>query len=201
MLGHSYPVATVNKVNAMPRPLDYRVRAKILCDTVDYIDIDGLANVSLRPLGIATSVSPRMLIHYFGTKEELLRQALASVRPDFTALFAPVADLGSLACALRVLWASTTGGEHALGCRVLLQVLGVACVPGPYTAYAAEVVRGHHATLRDAFARAGVAVDTADERATLLTASFRGLLTDRLLSGDTSRTDAAAEAAIRDALR
>lgn len=182
----------------MPRPLDYRVRGKILIDVVDYIDVDGLANVSLRPLGIATSVSPRMLIHYFGTKEELLRQALASVRPDFTTLFADVSDANSLTAALRALWASMTDGEHALGCRVLLQVLGVACVPGPYTDYATDVIRAHTATLADAFGRAGI---VAEHRATLLTASLRGLLADRLLTGDLDRTDVAAEAAIRDAVK
>jgi AcrR family transcriptional regulator len=186
----------------MPRPLDYRVRGKILFDTVDYIDVDGLANVSLRPLGIATSVSPRMLIHYFGTKDELLRQAVASVRPDFTALFAEVTDMGSLTAALRALWASITDGEHALGCRVLLQVLGVACVPGtsPYTDYATEVVHAHATTLADAFVRAGMAAATADRKATMLAASFRGLLADRLLTGDTDRTDRAADTAIADTL-
>ncbi|MET8824123.1 TetR/AcrR family transcriptional regulator, partial [Streptomyces rochei] len=47
-------------------------RAQLVEAAVDHVAAHGIADLSLRRLGAATGVSHRMLIHYFGTKEQLL---------------------------------------------------------------------------------------------------------------------------------
>ena len=47
-------------------------RAQLLDAAVDHVAAHGIADLSLRGLGAAIGVSHRMLIHYFGSKEQLL---------------------------------------------------------------------------------------------------------------------------------
>lgn len=82
-----------------------------------------------------------------------------------------------------------------------MQVLGAACAPhGPYAGYAqaaiATFVRSLAAGLRH--------IDTVDEPevvATLLISGLRGILQDRLITGDADRTDRAARHLIDQTVR
>lgn len=47
-------------------------RSQLVNAAVDYVAAHGFADLSLRGLGAAIGVSHRMLIHYFGSKEQLL---------------------------------------------------------------------------------------------------------------------------------
>ena len=55
-------------------------RAKLLDEIVDYILSNGLAGLSLRPLAAGVNTSPRMLLYFFGSKEQLISDALAQIR-------------------------------------------------------------------------------------------------------------------------
>ncbi|MFD6219436.1 TetR/AcrR family transcriptional regulator [Nocardia asteroides] len=113
----------------MARPLDHRKRAELLAGVVAYIATHGLAELSLRPLAAALGTSSRMLIYYFGTKEELLVQALATQRPDLAAVFGGVTEPAQLRDRLTAFFDLNTDGAEADSVRVLLQVLGAACAP------------------------------------------------------------------------
>lgn len=219
----------------MPRPTDREqaggyanVRERFLADTVDYIDECGVADLSLRPLAAALGTSSRMLIYYFGTKDELLTEALATVRPRYDGLFIDVHDAHSLGQALHALWQSTTEGDHALGTRVLLQVMGTAVsgpqplttdgagnvitadgnrgrmrilparagMPESFNRYASDTVMALVTAIDQALCRIGVPQDTARTDATTLAAGLRGLLLDRIVTGDIERTAQAATALI-----
>ena len=65
----------------MARPIDAQRRQELLDGTVDYLIGHGVAGLSLRPLADALGTSDRMLIHHFGSKQELLTQALAASAP------------------------------------------------------------------------------------------------------------------------
>ncbi|WP_067852139.1 TetR/AcrR family transcriptional regulator [Nocardia shimofusensis] len=176
----------------MARPLDHVRRAELLAGVVGYIAERGLAELSLRPLAAELGTSSRMLIHYFGTKEELLVQALATQRPDLTAVFADVADMATLRDRLWEFWRSNADGAESTSVKVLLQVLGAACAAGgPFRDYATEAIAAFIGTLADGLRRID-SVDDPEIVATLLVSGLRGVLQDRLVTGEVERTDRAA---------
>ncbi|WP_431971190.1 TetR family transcriptional regulator [Nocardia sp. bgisy134] len=184
----------------MARPLDHAKRAELLSGVVDYIAAHGLAELSLRPLAAELGTSSRMLIYYFDTKEELLVQALATQRPNIRALFADIADAPALRARLWDFWRANTTGAGATSVKVMLQVLGAACASnGPYADYATDAIGTFVAALADGLRRFNV--DDAEVIATLLVSGLRGILQDRIITGDVSRTDKAAHRLIESTVR
>jgi AcrR family transcriptional regulator len=55
-------------------------KAEVLSAFVDYLLKTGMHDLSLRPAAAALRTSPRMLVHYFGSKQGLLLAAIAEVR-------------------------------------------------------------------------------------------------------------------------
>ncbi|WP_378734460.1 TetR/AcrR family transcriptional regulator [Nocardia brasiliensis] len=184
----------------MARPLDHAKRAELLAAVVRYIADHGLADLSLRPLAAELGTSSRMLIYYFTTKEELLVQALATQRPNVAAVFAEVSDAATLRARLWEFWTTNTSGDGRTSVRVMLQVLGAACTThSPYADYAKTAI----ATFIDSLAAGlrGLGSITDPELvATLLVSGLRGILQDRLITGDVARTDRAARLLIDQAL-
>ncbi|BDU09001.1 TetR family transcriptional regulator [Nocardia cyriacigeorgica] len=177
---------------SMARPLDHAKRTELLAAVVRYIAEHGLADLSLRPLAAELGTSSRMLIYYFETKENLLVQALATQRPDISAIFAGVTDAADLRERLWDFWVANSSGEGVTSVRVMMQVLGAACAPhGPYARYAEEAIAVFIRALADGLRH----IDTIDDPevvATLLISGLRGILQDRLITGDAARTDRAA---------
>ncbi|MFI6171433.1 TetR/AcrR family transcriptional regulator [Nocardia sp. NPDC051052] len=185
----------------MARPLDHAKRADLLAAVVRYIADHGLAELSLRPLAAELGTSSRMLIYYFTTKEELLVQALGTQRPDLAALFSEVADAAQLRARLWEFWRANTAGEGRTSVRVMLQVLGASCAAhSPYAEYAKTAVATFVDSLADGL-RGLPSVDDPELVATLLVSGLRGILQDRLITGEVDRTDRAARLLIDQALR
>lgn len=185
----------------MARPLDHAKRADLLAGVVEYIAEHGLGDLSLRPLAAELGTSSRMLIHYFTTKEELLVQALTTQRPDIAAIFAGVTDAAALRERLGAFCSVNIAGEATTSVRVLLQVLGAACAPGsPYGEYANAAIATFIGTLTDALRRLET-VDDPEAVATLLVSGLRGIIQDRLITGDVERTDRAARLLIDQTIR
>ncbi|MFE3545108.1 TetR/AcrR family transcriptional regulator [Nocardia sp. NPDC059177] len=185
----------------MARPLDHRKRAELLAGVVTYIATHGLAELSLRPLAAALGTSSRMLIYYFGTKEELLVQALTTQRPDVAAVFADVTEPEHLRARLIGFFdLNNTGGAQAESVRVLLQVLGAACAPNsPYQDYAEAAIGTFVTAFAAALRRTGLAEDP-EVVATLLISGMRGILQDHLITHDDDRTHRAARTLVALAL-
>lgn len=184
----------------MARPLDHAKRAELLDAVVRYIAEHGLADLSLRPLAAALGTSSRMLIYYFGTKEELLVQALTTHRPDLSRVFAGVGDAATLRERMWEFWRSNTAGPDAASVTVMLQVLGAACAPhGPYIRYADAAIAEFVATLTAELREMGT--EDPDIVATLLVSGLRGILQDRIITRDHDRTDRAARQLIDRSIR
>ncbi|WP_040792961.1 TetR/AcrR family transcriptional regulator [Nocardia paucivorans] len=176
----------------MARPLDHTKRAELLDAVVRYIAEHGLADLSLRPLAAALGTSSRMLIYYFGTKEELLVQALSRQRPDITAVFADITDAAALRERLWEFWRNNTTGPDAISVKVMLQVLGAACAEhGPYAGYIQGAINVFVTALTERL-RDIDGIDEPEIVATILISGLRGILQDRILTGDTERADRAA---------
>ncbi|MEU7630434.1 TetR/AcrR family transcriptional regulator [Nocardia sp. NPDC049220] len=185
----------------MARPLDHAKRAELLAAVVRYIADHGLADLSLRPLAAELGTSSRMLIYYFTTKEELLVQALATQRPDMAVLFADIAEPAALRDRLWDFWTANTSGAASTSVKVMLQVLGAACAPrSPYVDYAESAIAVFVAALAEGL-RGLRSVDDPDVVATLLISGLRGILQDRLITGDVDRTDRAARRLIDQTVR
>ncbi len=177
----------------VPRPLDQARRAELLSGVIAYIGDRGLTELSLRPLAEYLGTSSRMLIHYFGSKEQMLVAALETQRPDIPAMFADVPDLAALRRRLIESFSMNTTGDWVTSTRVLLQVLGVAAVPGsPFRAYAEDTVHVLVEALTEVLRRTAPELPDPESVATVLVSGIRGLIQDRLVTGDNTRVSKAA---------
>ena len=71
----------------MARPLDTKRKAALRAGAAGYLLEHGLPAFSLRPLAESLGTSARMLIHHFGTRENLLREAMEEIREQEQAAY------------------------------------------------------------------------------------------------------------------
>jgi AcrR family transcriptional regulator len=160
----------------MARPVDPHRRAAVLAKAADYVLERGLAGLSLRPLAKALGTSPRMLLYDFGTKEQLIHEILAEVRRRETGLLET--DVRTLDDVWRWIAAPEREPFLRLFFEVYVDALG--------REEAEPLVRDWLDFLRTSW---HPPVD--EPTATLMVAVVRGLLLDRLATGDRDRTDEA----------
>ena len=160
----------------MARPVDPTRRAATLAKAAEYVLANGLAGLSLRPLARALGTSPRMLLYDFGSKDRLVHEILAEIRRhEADLLDAEVHTLADI-------WAWIAAPEREPFLRLFFEL------------YVSSLGRHEAKPLvedwLDFLQREWrPRVDAAE--ATLMIAVVRGLLLDRLATGDRARTDAA----------
>jgi AcrR family transcriptional regulator len=178
----------------MARPVNPNRRAKTLAAATDYVLEHGLARLSLRPLATALGTSPRMLLYDFASKEEMIMEVLAEVRRRESGLLAehlvvtgpPLADL------VRVVWDWISSDERAQFLRLFFEVyVDAMSHPELYSDRGRAMVTEWLDQLDSAFR--ALASGQVDSSPTLMIAVIRGLLLDRLNTGDEQRTDLALE--------
>lgn len=168
-------------------------RSELLSRIVGYLETHGLADLSLSPMATELGTSKRMLLYYFGSRENLIHEAIAVSRPRVAELFGPAEDMDSLREGATRLWQAITGGAQRRSIRILFQVLSLAPTrPEQYQTLAEEAVRAMVDPIADVYRRFGLAELDAHARATLLVSGLRGLCQDRMVTGDVDRTDTAA---------
>jgi AcrR family transcriptional regulator len=160
----------------MARPVDPNRRAARLAQAADYVLEHGLAGLSLRPLARALDTSPRMLLYDFESKERLIHEILAEIRRREEGLLE--AEVGSLEDVWRWIAAPEREPFLRLFFETYVHELG--------SEQARPLVEDWLEFLQR---RWTPPVDAAT--ATLMVAVVRGLLLDRLATGDTRRTDEA----------
>ena len=160
----------------MPRPVDPHRRAAVLAGAADYVLARGLAGLSLRPLAKALGTSTRMLLYDFGSKEQLIHEILAEIRRrEESLLEAEVHTLDDV-------WRWIAAPEREPFLRLFFEMY----VGALGRKEAEPLVRDWLEFLRTSW-RPPVDEGTA----TLMVAVVRGLLLDRLATGDRDRTDSA----------
>ncbi len=135
-----------------------------------------------------------MLVYYFGTKENLLAEALATQHPNPTEMFLGVHDGDSLRTGLLTWWTTMRGdNDTARSTRLMLQAMSRA-VGGdcPFTKYATRLITEGVADVSAAIVRTGVPEQRAADLATGAISGLRGILMDYAITGDARRTDLAA---------
>ncbi|MFF7357055.1 MULTISPECIES: TetR/AcrR family transcriptional regulator [Streptomyces] len=175
-------------------------RARLVEAAVDHVAAHGIADLSLRRLGAAIGVSHRMLIHYFGSKEQLLVEIVrTSERRQRDLLARILLEPGlSPADVARLLWRQLTDPRLAGQERLFFEICGhalrgrpeaVPVLDGLVTDWLEPLVAAETAT--------GADPATARNRARLGLATVRGLLLDLLATGDRVGVDAAMEEFLR----
>ena len=172
-------------------------RHDLLHRVVHYLETHGIADLSLSPLAADLGTSKRMLLYYFGSRENLLAEAIGISRPDIADLFGDVHDAAGLRTAAHRLWRTITTGRQQGPIRILFQVLSLAPTqPERYAEVAADAVTAMVEPLVPVYRRLGFADADARARASLLISGLRGLCQDRIVTGDEPRIEAAARALI-----
>ncbi|WP_320781519.1 TetR/AcrR family transcriptional regulator [Streptomyces sp. CRN 30] len=175
-------------------------RARLVDAATDHVVAHGIADLSLRRLGAAIGVSHRMLIHYFGSKEQLLVEIVRTSERRRRAQLSllrlepglPPAEVA------RRLWQRLTDPGAAGQERLFFELCGQALRGRPEAVPFLEgLVTDWLEPLVAAETAAGADPATARDRARLGLATVRGLLLDLLATGDRAGVDAAMEAFLR----
>ncbi|HLU55183.1 MAG TPA: TetR/AcrR family transcriptional regulator [Pseudonocardia sp.] len=164
-------------------------RDRLLRLVADYVLEHGITGMTLRALGRAIGTNNRMLLYYFGSKEQLIAQALAEAArrfPAFTAAMAALDDRGvPLLDRLLAVWRGIAAPENLPFLRLFFEVFGQAVHnPGRFDAFLARV--GHDWTnqVAGALQAEGIAPAEAAALAREIVAVWRGLQFDLLSTGD-----------------
>ncbi|MFF4974767.1 TetR/AcrR family transcriptional regulator [Streptomyces sp. NPDC001083] len=171
-------------------------RAQLVNAAVDHVAAHGITDLSLRGLGSAIGVSHRMLIHHFGSKEQLFVEIVRTSEQRQRDLLSQLRrDPGlSPVAAARLLWRHLTDPRLAGQERLFFEIYGQALRGRPE---AAPVLEGLVNDWLEPLVAAEVAMGTAPamarNRARLGLATVRGLLLDLLATGDHDGVNAAME--------
>jgi AcrR family transcriptional regulator len=169
-----------------------RRRTELLAKLLEYSATHGLSDVSLRPLAGAVGSSPRMLLYFFGSKEELVRAVHQHARRRQLDLLAETLQgHADRAETMRALWAWVSDPAHHNVVRFFFESYARSLHDrdGAWSGFGETSVREWLPPIRRA-------VGCTEREASMLLALVRGLLLDLLATGDTKRVDAAFEMAL-----
>jgi len=183
----------------MDMPIDRR--AVLLSAIVDALLAHGAADLSLRPLAERVGTSARLLIYHFGSKEQLLADALAQVREHIqTSLAARAARVRPQTLRDLVMMVWTWGVEPANQnyFRLLFEVDGLTMFDRIGVSQAEG--RDHSAVWIARIERAAASLPTESAlfaaHSTLILGALTGLLQDLLSTGEGARCEAALSALV-----
>jgi AcrR family transcriptional regulator len=177
------------------RTRDDARRARLLERAVDYVCRHGLAELSLRPLAKAVGSSPRVLLYYFGSKEELVVDIIRRGRARQQATMANLKLTGlSPREVSRSLWREWSKPEWEPLMRLFFEVYVLALQDrARFPGFVESSVNDWIAALESCTTLPGYTRDDARALATLLVAGFRGFLLDLVATRDRARVDRAVD--------
>jgi AcrR family transcriptional regulator len=168
-------------------------RAKLLKKIVDYMAKHGVVDLSLRPLAAALGTSPRMLLYFFGSKEELLANALTEGRVrqqrEFTRALSTRRRRQEQ---LRLAWEVWSSEENRKSLWLFFEAYALAMRDRKrFPGLLERLVKDWLPFFEHAVAAAGVETERVQPLATLILATIRGLQLDMLATGEQARVDGA----------
>ena len=179
----------------MSRTPDEANRERLFRRIVSYVAKHGVANLSLRPLGAAVGISPRVLLYHFGSKEELIAEVLMRAGDRQRELVAQLQTkyAGSIQ-GCREIWRAVSDPESLPVFALFFEVYGLSIrEPRRFATYRKNFVAPWLRFIGDPLVQFGWSRRDADAYATLVIAAFRGFLLDLCATGDRKRVDAAVE--------
>ena len=189
--------------NEQQRPADApsSERDRLLGLAIDYVLDNGVASLTLRGLAAAIGSNNRMLLYYFGSKEQLTMDALGSASSRFPRFRSISHDLRTspddLETRLSKAWDGISATETRPFARLFFEVFGLAVNrPDVYRAWLENVAHELVDDVAGTFEREGVRRTSAEVMARELVGCWRGLQMDLLSSSDERRAHLAAQAAV-----
>lgn len=180
----------------MTRTASVERPAELLDHIADYLTDNGVAELSLRPLARAVGSSPRVLLYYFGSKEELLVKALGRLRERQRVTYErmkslPYQNTGEVC---RAIWRHMSAPENVRLFGMSLEIFAMALrQPQRFADYLRASVEDWLGFLSVPLSRNGYGEAEARAHATVVVAGFRGFLLDYSASRDRGRLDRAVE--------
>jgi AcrR family transcriptional regulator len=172
----------------LPRPRDDARRRELLDSVIDAFARNGIGRRPLRAIADEVGTSHRMLLHHFGSRDELIVAVVEEVERRQAAVFGTLPDDPTAAFA--AMWTDLRRRELRALERLFFECYARAAQgEAPFTRLLPGAVRGW---LDTADERTGGAVDPALARLGL--AVTRGLLLDLVATDDEAGVDAAAAA-------
>jgi AcrR family transcriptional regulator len=174
-------------------------RQRLLDGAIEYVAANGIGDVSLRALAVALGTSHRMLIHHFGSKEQLWVEIVRTVERRQRELLSEVLPSPGepVGVAMWAWWKHISDPSLWPNERLFFELYGQALQGRRHTT---ELLDGIvESWLEPATAinvELGVPPDVARAHARLGIAVTRGLLLDLLATGDVAGVDAAMKAFI-----
>ena len=161
-----------------------------------YLVENGVVELSLRPLARAVGSSPRVLLYYFGSKEEMVVKALARLRERQRATWSQMkaATYAKPSDACRAIWQQMSSPDSEPLFRFFYETYGLALRhPGRYADFLRSAIEDWLEYLSGPRRREGHAQLEARAFATVVIAGFRGFMLDYCASRDRERVDRAVE--------
>jgi len=179
----------------MARTVDDERRAELLERIVDYVMDNGLSDLSLRPLAGAVDSSPRVLLYYFGSKDELVAEVLGLARARQRDAFAKLPrNSKTYRETVLAAWAVMSAPEHAPLFRLFFEVYGLALQqPDRFPGFFSRAIDDWIAYLQSGARRDGHTPADARAIATILLAGYRGFLLDLSATHDRRRLNRAVD--------
>ena len=180
----------------MTRTVDETRPIELLDAIVGYLVKHGVAELSLRPLAKAVGSSPRVLLYYFGSKENLLVQAIKRLRDRQRAGFGKMREIryDDPADLCRAVWKQMSAPESEALFRLSLETYVLALRhPKRFGDFLRTSAEDWLEFLSEPLLRKGASETQARAYATVVIAGFRGFMLDHCASHDRARVDRAVE--------
>jgi AcrR family transcriptional regulator len=185
----------------MGRHPDPQRRARLLDEVVSYLAQHGLAGLSLRPVARELGVSVNALVHHFGSKDELVVAALlraAEIQRGVESRWRRQNPRLSTADLLRRWWRwINRSPEHLalvrLGLEAAMLDATVSGLPGDVRA---EQISFWRENIAGGLVADGFKPADAEREASLVKATFTGLVLDLLATGQRKRLTGALECSL-----
>lgn len=179
-----------------PRTADEAHRAQLLEKALDYVCERGLAELSLRPLAKALGTSPRVLLYYFGSKDELVVELVRRGRARQRETMAHLKLSSTLSAreVTRALWRHYSSPQFEPLMRLFFEVYALALQDrSRFPGFLESAVEDWLAALEGCCTLPGYTREDARSYASLLVAGFRGFLLDLCATHDRARVDRAVD--------
>lgn len=160
-------------------------REDLAARATDYVLEHGLIGLSLRPLAAALGTSDRMLIYHFGSKDELIATVLANSNERSMAFITAMKPAKTVRQAVLDLWSTYSDGQ-VQRCQLMYVEAAALGLFGrePYASSIRESNAVWMAAMATHLERSGVAAADAPRLASLIDATFNGVLLDRPLDDE-----------------
>jgi AcrR family transcriptional regulator len=181
----------------MSRPVDDKRPEELQNGIVQYLIKHGLTGLSLRPLAKALGCSPRILLYHFGSKENMVTEALAQARQQQRATYDRV-EAPSFAQTYRAIWKRMTAPDSEPLFRLFFEIYGMALrQPRLYQDFLHETIGEWLQLIADDLSREGYQRGEARAFATIVLAGLRGFMLDFCATRDRKRLNRAVELWLR----